>query len=71
MHHEVNELISEQPSVGIAFTSRDILEDTLMEISDGTIPHTRLFVLSTDCFAYAPILGGLQMMTDKVPLNMR
>ena len=57
-------MIAAQPSIGISFTSKEDLEDALMELSDPSIPPTRLVVVSADLFAYQPVLNGLQMMTQ-------
>ncbi len=64
VRREARDLIAAQPSIGISFTAKEDLEDALMELSDSSIPQTRLVVVSADLFAYQPILKGLQMMTQ-------
>ena len=65
---EVKDLVSKQASIGISFASKTDFEDTIKELSDKTIPSTRLVVVSADLFAYQPILRGLQMMA-KIPFK--
>ena len=64
VRREARDMIAAQPSIGISFTSKEDLEDALMELSDPSIPPTRLVVVSADLFAYQPVLNGLQMMTQ-------
>ena len=64
VRREKKDLVADQPSIGISFTSIEDLQNTLMELSDRSMPPTRLVVVSADLFAYQPILRGLQMMTE-------
>lgn len=64
VRREKRDLVADQPSIGISFASIEDLEDTLLELSDRSMPRTRLVVVSADLFAYQPILRGLQMMTE-------
>lgn len=57
-----------KPVIGIAFFSQDQVLESLKELSDSTLPPTRLLVVSAELFAYQPILRGLQMM-DSVPFE--
>jgi hypothetical protein len=63
VRREAKDLIAHQPSIGISFKSKDDLEGALMELSDRSLPPTRLVVVSADLFAYQPILKGLQSMS--------
>ena len=64
VRRETKDLLSEKPSVGIAFESSKDWDDTLAELSDRSLPPTRLFVVSADLFAYEPILRCLQLMVE-------
>lgn len=64
VRREKKNLVADQPSIGISFTSIEDIQNTLMELSDRSMPPTRLVVVSADLFAYQPILRGLQMMTE-------
>jgi len=55
-----------KPVIGIAFFSQEHVLESLKELSDSSLPPTRLLVVSADLFAYQPILRGLQMM-DSIP----
>ena len=64
VRREKKDLVANQPSIGISFMSIEDIQNTLMELSDHSMPPTRLVVVSADLFAYQPILRGLQMMTE-------
>ena len=57
-----------KPIVGIAFFSRSEVLESLKELSDPSVPPTKLLVVSGELFAYQPILRGLQMM-DSIPFE--
>ncbi len=64
VRREKIDLVKDEPSIGISFVSTEDIQNTLMELSDRSMPPTRLVVVSADLFAYQPILRGLQMMTE-------
>lgn len=68
VRREVKDLLSQNdhkaPLIGIAFDSEKDWDDSVKELSDRSLPPTRLFVVSADLFAYQPILRGLQMITE-------
>ena len=57
-----------KPVIGIAFFSQEQVLESLKELSDSSLPPTRLLVVSAELFAYQPILHGLQMM-DSLPFE--
>ena len=59
---ETKELAGAHPMIGLSFLTDQDTSDTLKELSDQSVPPTRLFVISGDLFAYQPILRGLQLM---------
>jgi hypothetical protein len=59
---ETKELAGVHPMIGLSFLTDQDTSDTLKELSDQSVPPTRLFVISGDLFAYQPILRGLQLM---------
>lgn len=64
VRRETKDLLSKPPVIGIAFNEAKDWDDSLIELSDRSIPPTRLFIVSSDLFAYQPILRGLQTMTE-------
>ncbi|KAL7522946.1 hypothetical protein ACHAWX_007679 [Stephanocyclus meneghinianus] len=64
VRRETKDLLSQKPLVGISFVSLKDWDDTVKELSDRSLPPTRLFIVSADLFAHEPILRCLQFMTE-------
>ena len=62
VRREAKELAKDTPFVGLSFLRTEDTLEALKELSNRSLPPTRLVVVSPELFAYAPILRALKMM---------